>query len=76
MTGSRLRKIALGVLRNEHFRTERHATLMRLSDEVEENCNTSVPDGSQMRYLDRTEANWSIRMQLPIGTRVPLYCTS
>ena len=44
LPGSRLRKMALGVLCNEHFRTERHAILMRLSGEVEETCNISIPD--------------------------------
>ena len=76
LPGSRLRKMALGVLCNEHFRTERHAILMRLSGDVEETCNISIPDGSQMRYLDRAETHWPLRMQLPIGTKVPLHCTS
>ena len=73
---NRLRKMALGVLSNEHFRTERHAILMRLSDDIEETCNISVAYGSQMRYLGRAEIHWPSRMQLPIGTRVPLHCTS
>ena len=76
LPGSRLRKMALGVLCNEHFRTERHAILMRLSGDVEETCNISIPDGSQMRYLDRAETHWPLRMQLPIGTKVPMHCTS
>ena len=29
-----------------------------------------------MRYLDRAETHWPLRMQLPIGTKVPLHCTS
>ena len=44
LPGSRLRKMALGVLCNEHFRTESHAILMRLSGDVEETCNISIPD--------------------------------
>jgi DNA-binding IclR family transcriptional regulator len=29
-----------------------------------------------MVYIDRVEAEWPLRMQLPIGTRVPLHCTA
>ncbi len=29
-----------------------------------------------MVYLDRVEAEWPLRTQLPIGTRVPLHCTA
>ena len=76
LPGSRMRKMALGVLCNEHFRTERHAILMRLSGDVEETCNISIPDRSQMRYLDRTESHWPLRMQFPIWTKVPMHCTS
>jgi DNA-binding IclR family transcriptional regulator len=32
--------------------------------------------GSEMVYLDRVEAEWPLRTQLPIGTRVPLHCTA
>ena len=32
------------VLCNEHFRTERHDILMRLSGDVEETCYISIPD--------------------------------
>ena len=76
LSGIRLRKISLGVMSNEHFRTLRHAILMRLSKEVGETCNIAVPDGNQMRYLDRAETHWPLRMQLPVGAKVPLHCTS
>ena len=29
-----------------------------------------------MIYLDRVETKWPLRIQLPIGTRVPFYCTA
>ena len=76
LPGIHLRKISLGVISNEHFRTPRHAILMRLSKEVGETCNIAVPDGNQMRYLDRAETHWPLRMQLPVGAKVPLHCTS
>jgi len=76
MPGSRLRQIALGVISNENFRTHRHAILKQLSEEVGETCNITIPDGSQMRYLDRVETHWPLRMQFMIGTKVPLHCTA
>ena len=74
--GSRLRQIALGVISNENFSTHRHAILRQLSEEVGETCNITIPDGSQMRYLDRVETHWPLRMEFMIGTKVPnaLYC--
>jgi IclR family acetate operon transcriptional repressor len=73
MPGSRLRQIVLGVMSNENFRTHRHAILRQLSEEVGETCNISIPDGSQIRYLDRIETHWPLRMKFMIGTRVPLH---
>ena len=29
-----------------------------------------------MLYLERVETKWPLRIQLPIGTRVPLHCTA
>ena len=48
MPESRLRKISLGVISKENFRTHKHAILKQLSDEVGEACNINIPDGSQM----------------------------
>ncbi|MBC8259885.1 MAG: IclR family transcriptional regulator [SAR324 cluster bacterium] len=76
LPGTRLRKIALGVMSNEYFRAQRKAVLMRLSEDIGETCNISIPDGNQMRYLDRAESHWPLRLQLPVGTKVPLHCTS
>lgn len=53
-----------------------HAILEELADNVGETCNINIPDGNAMRYLDRVEARWPLRLQLPIGTRVPLHCTA
>jgi IclR family acetate operon transcriptional repressor len=74
--GRRLYRMALGVLSSEQHRAHRHTVLVRLSRLIGETCNISIPDGSQMRYIDRVETHWPLRMQLPIGSRVPLYCTA
>ena len=76
MPGSRLRKLSLGIISNEIFRSHRHAILRQLSEEVGETCNITIPDGSQMRYLDRVETLWPLRIQFMISNRVPLHYTA
>ncbi|MEL6585257.1 MAG: IclR family transcriptional regulator [Pseudomonadota bacterium] len=72
----RLRALAGGVLSSAHIRTARQAILRRLSSDIGETCNVAIPDGGSMIYLERVETEWPLRIQLPTGTRVPLYCTA
>jgi DNA-binding IclR family transcriptional regulator len=74
--GPRLRTMAGGVLSSLRIRTARQAILQRLSQEVGETCNIALPDRDAMIYLERVETQWPLRIQLPIGTRVPFYCTA
>lgn len=74
--GQRLNRLALAVLAALPHRAERHAILQRLSIELGETCNLSIPDGSEMVYIDRVETHWPLRLQLQIGTHVPLHCTA
>lgn len=74
--GRRLRRLATNALSSLHVRTARLAILTRLADDIGETCNLSIPDRDHMVYLDRVETKWPLRIQLPIGTRVPLHCTA
>jgi DNA-binding IclR family transcriptional regulator len=74
--GPRLRRMAGGILSSLRIRTARQAILRRLSREIGETCNISLPDRDAMIYLERVETEWPLRIQLPIGTRVPFYCTA
>lgn len=77
VAGPKLRAMAVGVMAGAGGqRAALHAILKDLADNVGETCNINIPDGSAMRYLDRVEARWPLRLQLPIGTRVPLHCTA
>lgn len=77
IAGSKLRAMAIGILAGAGGqRTALHAILEELADNVGETCNINLPDGNAMRYLDRVEARWPLRLQLPIGSRVPLHCTA
>lgn len=74
--GNRLFEVAVGVLANSRFRATRHAILAALSEAVGETCNIAYSDGLYMAYSDRVETSAPLRLQFPIGMRVPLYCTA
>lgn len=74
--GQRLRKLSVNVLSSLRVRTIRVAILQALADDVGETCNIATPDRDAMVYLDRVETKWPLRIQLPIGTSVPFFCTA
>ncbi|WP_146344991.1 IclR family transcriptional regulator [Phaeobacter marinintestinus] len=74
--GLRLRKMSTGVLSSLRIRTARVAILSKLAEDIGETCNIAIPDRDAMVYLDRVESKWPLRIQLPVGTRVPFYCTA
>lgn len=74
--GRRLRKLSINVLSSLRVRTARLAILTNLAGEIGETCNIAVPDREAMVYLDRVETQWPLRIQLPIGSHVPFYCTA
>ena len=74
--GKRLRRLSINVLSSLRVRTARLAVLGQLADAIGETCNIAVPDRDAMVYLDRVETKWPLRIQLPVGTHVPFYCTA
>ncbi len=76
LPGARLRNIAAGVLSFAPLAQLRHTILQRVSDQVGETCNITLPDSEGMIYLDRVETHWPIRIELPVGGHVPFYCTA
>lgn len=74
--GLRLRRMSTGILSSLRIRTARVAVLTKLAEEIGETCNIALPDRDAMVYLDRVETKWPLRIQLPVGTRVPFYCTA
>lgn len=74
--GRRLRVLSSQVLSSLRIRAARHAILSRLSREVGETCNIALPDRDAMLYIERVETQWPLRIQLPIGSRVPFHCTA
>ncbi|MEM8878743.1 MAG: IclR family transcriptional regulator [Pseudomonadota bacterium] len=74
--GHRLRKLSVNVLSSLRVRTARLAVLTALAEDIGETCNIALPDREAMIYLERVETKWPLRIQLPIGTHVPFYCTA
>ena len=76
VAGPRLRRLAVNVLGSHGLSAVRQAILESIAEEIGETCNITVPDGTSMVYQDRVESAWPLRIQLPVGSRVPLHCTA
>lgn len=74
--GVRMRRLSTNTLSSQRIRTERLRILRKLAEDVGETCNLAAPGRDGMVYLDRVETHWPLRIQLPIGTQVPFYCTA
>lgn len=76
LAGPRLLEFAHWIIGSSHLNLERKVILASLVEAVRETCSLSAPEGHHMVYADRVEASWPLRLQLPTGTHVPLYCTA
>ena len=76
VAGPNMQRIALDVLSQGDLQADHRAILARLSAEVGETCNLAVPNGLDMIYYDRVETQWPVRVQLKVGSRVPLHATA
>jgi len=76
MPGNRFHQLAVGALSHSRFRSLRHSILQKLADRVGETCNIAYPDGLEMAYSDRVVTSSPLRLHLPNGMRVPIYCTA
>lgn len=74
--GVKLHGLAWAVLRNQRFRNERLAVLRELAAKIGETCGLSIPQGLDMVYADRVQANWPLQISLPEGSQVPIWCTA
>jgi DNA-binding IclR family transcriptional regulator len=74
--GPRLAALGLAVLTNDSAATLRHAILRGLVSEVGETCNLAMLRKGEVVYLDRVEAEWPLRLHLPVGGAVPPHCSA
>lgn len=71
VVGPRLSRFALDVLRNDSVAGVRRSILRRLVAELRETCNLSMLHKGELIYLDRVEADWPLRLHLPVGSTLP-----
>ncbi len=76
IAGPEFRQMALAVLRNKVFESQRLTVLERLSAQIGETCGISVPNGIEMLYFERVQTNWPLQISLPVGSSVPLAATA
>ncbi|MBV0893353.1 IclR family transcriptional regulator [Paracoccus sp. Z118] len=74
--GPKLRQMTQGVIRFWHQNLPIREVLIRLNERLGETCNLAIPDGDAMLYIDRVETQWPLRIQLHVGSRVPLHATA
>lgn len=72
--GPRLAHFALEVLTHDRMATQRRVVLRKLVAEIGETCNLSMLRRGEVVYLDRVEAEWPLRLHLPVGTTLPPHC--
>jgi len=74
--GRRAREMASSILHASVSHIARHQVLEGVAKEIGETVNFVVPEAQGMSYKDRVETNWPFRVQLPVGSHVPFYCTA
>ena len=76
--GDRLSRFGLDVLRNDAAATQRRMVLRRVVADIRESCNLAVMHKGSLIYLDRIEAEWPLRLQIPLGgaAMAPHCCAS
>ena len=72
----RAKRLSMSILSTSRTQIARIAILTQLSERIGETCNIALPDRDGMIYLDRVETKWPLRIQLPVGSKVPFYCTA
>ncbi|RKR07543.1 IclR family transcriptional regulator [Kushneria sinocarnis] len=72
----RLEEIAFSVLYTGRFSVQRQAILQGLAERIGETCGIAIPRGTEMIYYDRVQCHWPLQIHLPIGSRVPVWCSS
>lgn len=74
--GPKLSQLAVNALFSENHNLPARVILRELVDDIQESCNIGVLDGMEFSYLDRVEADWTLRVHAEAGKHVPAYCTS
>jgi len=76
VAGPRLAALGLAVLTHDAVATRRRAVLRQLVADIGETCNVAMLRRGEVVYLDRVEAEWPLRLHLPVGSAIPPHCSA
>ena len=71
-----LRRLSSGLLHASNADIGHRQVLEHVTRQVREVVNFVIAEPDGMRYLDRVDTECPLRVQLPVGSRVPLPCTA
>jgi IclR family pca regulon transcriptional regulator len=74
--GQKLLSLGLSVMRNLDTRKVASPFLQKTSWEIGENVNLGVLEGTEIVYLERIKTQQILDINLSVGSRLPIYCTS
>jgi DNA-binding IclR family transcriptional regulator len=73
--GFRLFEMGNNVVQNMGLKEQAFPFLQELSQKTGEAVNLAIRDGKDVVYLDKIESQATIKVDLHIGKRMPMYCT-
>jgi PcaR/PcaU/PobR family beta-ketoadipate pathway transcriptional regulator len=68
--------LGLEIVKDLDLKRVAHPYLEELSAEINETVNLAVLDGIQIVYIDRVKTWQIININLSVGSKLPVYCTS
>jgi len=68
--------LGYGYLQSNWLIDQSNAYLADLNRKCEETVNLSVPDAADMIYVARFPGHKHIAIHMPVGTRLPMFCTA
>jgi PcaR/PcaU/PobR family beta-ketoadipate pathway transcriptional regulator len=68
--------LGLSIIKDIDLKRVAHPYLQELSQEIGETVNLAILDGQDIVYVDRIKTEQIININLSIGSRLPVYCTS
>ena len=68
--------LGLSIIKDIDIKQIAHPYLEELSREINETVNLAILDDAEIVYLDRIKTEQIININLSIGSRLPLHCTS
>jgi DNA-binding IclR family transcriptional regulator len=73
--GFRIFEIGSNVVRRLGIRRQAYPFMTDLAARTKEAVNLAVRDGDRVVYIDKIESQATIKVDLPVGKAMPLYCT-